>query len=149
MNQITNIKKKILYNYLIHSTYEAGIILEAWEIKSIKKNGFNITGSYVIINERNIVLINSHIKAMRVNKYKEEFNERRKRKLLLSKKEINQLKDNTEKKNMTLMPSIIYWKNNYIKIEINICAGKKKYDKRENKKEKEFKQYIKIDNLFI
>ncbi|HFL8819471.1 MAG TPA: SsrA-binding protein SmpB [Candidatus Azoamicus sp. OHIO2] len=136
-NIITDIKKKILFNYTIDETYESGIILKTWEIKSIKKNGFNITCSYINISNNACFLINSHIKPIRYEFKIHEFDEKRTRELLLKKKEINYLYGRSKIKNLTIIPSKIYWKHNFIKLEIHLCSGKRKYDKRQELKIKE------------
>lgn len=143
MNIITDIKKKISFNFNINKKYEAGIILQKWEIKSIKKNGFNINGSYAKIYNAKCIIINSHITGIR-NKFNIcEFEEKRSRELLLTKKELIHLNTILNKKDATLVPSKIYWKNNKIKIELLLCYGKKQYDKRQKIKEQDL---IKIKN---
>lgn len=140
MTTITDIKKKVLFNYNTNKKYEAGIILQKWEIKSIKKNGFNITGSYAKIYNKKCIMINSNITSLR-NKFNiYEFNEKRDRELLLTKKELIYLHTLLNKKDATLIPAKIYWKNNKIKIELLLCTGKKQYDKRKQMKEQELIQ---------
>lgn len=146
MKIITDITKKKKYDYFFHKFYEAGIILEKWEIKSIKKNGFNITGSYVNINNT-CNLINSYIKPIRKKIKNDEFQEKRKRTLLLKKKEIISLKTKINEKKITLIPIKIYWKNKFIKIELALSSGKKNYDKRHILKEKTIKKIIKDNNI--
>ncbi len=131
---IINKNKEINFNYKIRKKYIAGIILKSWEIKGIRKNGFNITNSYIKIKNKNCILFNSIIKPIRKEIKMNEFEERRKRNLLLKKNEIIQIKTFIEKKNITIIPLTIFWKNNFIKTEIAICVGKKLYEKKKKEK---------------
>lgn len=128
MKIITNITKKILFNYKILETYQAGIILNSCDIKQIKKDGFNITGNYIGYKNNELFLINENKNNIKL-------------KILLKKKEINNLISLIKSKNYTIIPSKVYWKSKFIKIEINLCIGKKKYDKRVKEKIKDIEKF--------
>lgn len=131
--------KKAYFDYTILNEIEAGIVLTGTEIKSIRKGSIDLKDTYIIIKHREPYLINMYIA-----KYEEGniFNheERRTRKLLLHKKEIDKLKEQINQEGITLIPLKLYFKKNKVKILIGICKGKKLYDKRATLKEKDLKR---------
>ena len=135
------LNKKARHDYFIEKAYEAGIELTGTEIKSIRNGNCNLKDSYGIVKNNEIYLLN-----MFVSLYKEGniFNheETRTRKLLLHKKEINDIEECIEKQGLTLVPLKLYFKNNRLKVEIAICRGKKEYDKRETIKERDIKRNL-------
>lgn len=136
--------KKAYHDYFILETYEAGIVLQGTEIKSIRVNGANIKDSYAIIKNGEVFLLNMHISHYEQGNI---FNhdETRTRKLLLNKKEINKIKDKIDLEGNTLVPLKLYFKNGKAKILIGIAKGKKNYDKRETIKERDIKREIAKD----
>lgn len=137
--QIVN--RKARYNYNIIKEIECGIELKGTEIKSLRKNNANITDCYGKISNDEVFLIN-----MFISKYEQGniFNheERRTRKLLLHKKEILKLKKEIEQNSYTLIPLKVYLKNGKVKILLALAKGKKLYDKRQSKKEKDLKRKL-------
>lgn len=135
------LNRKARFNYFIIEEIECGIELFGSEVKSIRNGNCNIKDSYGVIRNNEVYLINMFIK-----NYKEAsiFNkeETRKRKLLLHKKEIIKLKEKIEKEGYTLIPLIVYFNKNKVKVLLGLCKGKKTYDKREVLKEKEIKRKI-------
>lgn len=138
MNQKESIKivsdnRKASYDYYLEDRYEAGLVLQGTEIKSIRKGSCNIKDSYVIIRNGEAFVIN-----MNISKYEQGniFNHEplRTRKLLLNKKEILRLIGLTKEKGYTLIPTKVYLKRGRAKIEFAIAKGKKNYDKREVEK---------------
>lgn len=130
------------FNYEILDKYEAGIVLNGPEVKSIKTHGISLKAAYVkIMNSGEVYLLNSHI-----SKYKpafsiqQHYDPERSRKLLLNKKEINKLAGKIQNKGLTIIPLKVYSKNRNIKIEIALARGKKLFDKREDMKNKETKR---------
>nr|WP_221036931.1 SsrA-binding protein SmpB [Borrelia miyamotoi] len=131
--------KKARFNYFIEDKINCGIVLKGTEVKSIKLKKFSFNDSFASIKRDEIWLENLHIA-----KYKEGniFNheETRLRKLLITKKEIHNLKRFKQKEGYTLVPISIYLKNSLIKVELGICKGKKLFDKREVLKQKSIKK---------
>ncbi len=127
------------YNYFILEELEAGIALVGTEIKSIKKGSANLKDSFIIIKNNEAFMINSYVA---LYSYGNQFNhdERRTRKLLLHKKEINKLSLRVKTEGLTLVPLKIYFKNGKAKVLIGVCKGKKNYDKRESIKERDLKR---------
>ena len=127
------------YNYFILDEIECGISLTGTEIKSIRNSKINLKDSYAVIRKGEVFLINCHISL-----YKEGniFNhqEKRTRKLLLHKKEIEKLNSSINQEGLTLVPLKLYFKKNKVKILLGICKGKKNYDKRETIKERDLQR---------
>lgn len=128
--------RKARFEYFIEEEYEAGIELAGTEIKSIRLGKCNIQDGYIIIRNQEAFLLNASIAP-----YKEGniFNhqERRTRKLLLHKHEINKLNQKVQLKGYTLIPLKMYLKKNKVKVLVGVCRGKHDYDKRESIKEKD------------
>ena len=131
--------KKANFDYYIEDTIECGIELKGTEIKSLRKGSADLKDSYIRIKNNEVYIINMYIA-----KYEEgnifNHDERRERKLLLHKKEILKLKEESEKEGYTLIPIRAYFKGKVIKISVGLCRGKKNYDKRETIKEKDLKR---------
>ena len=133
--------KKAYHDYFISDTYEAGIVLQGTEIKSIRVNGANIKDSYVVIKNGEAFILNMHISHYEQGNI---FNhdETRTRKLLLNKKEILKLKDKITIEGNTIVPLKIYFKNGKAKVLIGVAKGKKNFDKREAIKERDIKREL-------
>jgi SsrA-binding protein len=132
--KITN--KKAFYNYELTETFEAGINLFGFEVKSVRLGKADLTGSFVKIVGNEAFLINAKIFPYQ-NSQSEGYDERRTRKLLLHKNEIISLKSKTDGANLALVPVSMYLKNGFIKVEVGLGKGKKQYEKRESIKKKD------------
>ena len=128
--------KKAYYDYFIEKEIEAGIVLSGTEIKSIRKGSANLKDSYAKIKNNEIFLLNMFIAKYDNGSYNNK-DERRTRKLLLHKKEINRLNEKVAKEGYTIVPLELYFKNNKAKILLGLAKGKHNYDKRAAIKEKE------------
>ncbi|MBO4412676.1 MAG: SsrA-binding protein SmpB [Clostridia bacterium] len=125
--------KKAFFNYFVLEKYEAGIVLEGSEVKSIRENGISLAESYVKAINNELFLINAYIKPYQ-NSGNFAPDPRKKRKLLLKKREISQILTKISEKGLTTVCLRVYLKSNLIKVEIGVCKGKKLYDKRETLK---------------
>jgi SsrA-binding protein len=135
--------KKVYFNYEILEKLEAGISLIGQEVKSIKKGQINLKGAHVVIDQKpEAYLINAYIPPYQPKNAK-NYNPTRARKLLLKKKEIKYLLGKSKEKGLTLLPLRVYTKDSLIKIEIGIGRIKRKVDKRETIKKKEFRREAK------
>lgn len=133
--------KKAHYDYIIETTYEAGIVLKGTEIKSIRDGKANLKDSYAIFKNGEIFLLNMHISEYdKGNQFNHE--ETRTRKLLLNKREILKIRDSLQIEGYTLIPVKLYFKGNKAKILLGIAKGKKLYDKREAIKKKDMDREI-------
>ena len=135
--KIISINRKASFNFFFEKLYEAGIVLKGSEIKSIRCGKINIAESYAIEKDGEIILVNSHIPAYKEASYSNH-NPREDRKLLLNKTEINKLIGKVNKEGFTLIPTKIYFKKGRAKIEIAVAKGKKQYDKRQTKKNRDW-----------
>tara|TARA_B100000214_G_C23865758_1_gene580182 strand:- start:37 stop:510 length:474 start_codon:yes stop_codon:yes gene_type:complete len=130
------------FQYEIQETIEAGIELLGTEVKSIRNGKTNLRDGYCTFREGEILLKNVHISPHKnVGIY---FNHEplRERKLLLHKREIIKLKNNTEKKGLTIVPLSLYLKGSWIKLKIGVGKGKKLHDKRNSDKQKTIQKEI-------
>ncbi|MEK3644103.1 SsrA-binding protein SmpB [Aeribacillus sp. FSL M8-0235] len=133
--------KKAHHDYFIEETYEAGIVLQGTEIKSIRAGRANLKDAFARVEKGEAFLHNMHISPYEQgNRYNHE--PLRTRKLLLHRREINKLIGATKEQGYSLVPLKLYIKNGFAKVLIGLGKGKKKYDKREDLKRKEAKREI-------
>ncbi len=132
--------KKAYFNYQILEKFEAGISLIGQEVKSIKSGRVNLAGSYVVLKEEEVYLIGATIPPYQPKNAPADYNPERPRKLLLKKIEIKSLIGKAKQKGLTLIPLKLYTKNGKIKLEFATAKGKKKVDKREQTKKREFER---------
>jgi SsrA-binding protein len=129
--------RKASFNYFFEDLLEAGIVLKGSEIKSIREGKANIADSYAVEKDGEIILINSHIATFKQASYSNH-NPMDERKLLLNKKEISKLIGKMQRDGFTLVPTKMYFKNGKAKIEIAVAKGKKQFDKRVTKKNRDW-----------
>jgi SsrA-binding protein len=122
--------RKARHEYFIIESFEAGIILMGTEVKSLRKGNANLQDAYAVIRNGEVWLEGMHISPYEQGTTNSH-DPRRKRKLLLSKKEIHKLFTKATDKGLTLVPLSVYFKGAYAKIDLAIARGKKSYDKRE------------------
>lgn len=134
------------HEYHILDKYEAGIVLQGTEVKSVMSGRIQLKESYVSVRDGEVWLLNAHISHYSHGN-RNNHEPLRTRKLLLHRREIAKLEKETTQKGMTLVITRIYWKNRRIKFEIGVAKGKKLYDKRETELkrtiEKETRQQLK------
>ncbi len=129
------VNKKALHNYFISDNFEAGIVLEGSEVKSVREGGISINEAFIQIKNGEAFLKNAYIKQYdKTSSFAP--NERRTRKLLLNKSEILKLFKKSEVSGCTLVPLRVYIKDGLVKVEGGVGKGKKLYDKREDLKKK-------------
>ena len=128
--------KKVHFNYEILERFETGIELFGFEVKSLRSKLGSLEGSYVTIRGNEAYLIGSFIPAYQVKNTPKDYDPKRNRRLLLNKKQIFELSQ-TENKGLTLVPIVMYNNKRWIKIEIALVRGKKKFDKREDIKKRQ------------
>lgn len=130
--------KKAHFEYFISETYEAGIVLQGWEIKPLLKNKVNLEVSYVIVKNGELFLLNAQITPNTTTDSLNKPDISRTRKLLLHKKEIMRLIGQVEQKGYTLIATKMYTKNGKFKVEIGLAKGKNNYDKRQTIKDRDW-----------
>tara|TARA_B100000989_G_scaffold279063_1_gene241367 strand:+ start:3181 stop:3651 length:471 start_codon:yes stop_codon:yes gene_type:complete len=144
MNKKTNnglkiicLNRKASYNYFFEDLIEAGIVLKGSEIKSIRDGKVNIADSYAVEKNGELVLINSHIASYKQASYSNH-NPLDERKLLLNKREINKLIGKMQRDGFTIVPTKMYFRRGKAKLELAVAKGKRQFDKRNVKKNREW-----------
>jgi len=125
------VNRKARHEFTILQSFEAGIVLQGTEVKSLRQGKINLADSYAQVVNGEVWLVNSHINVYdhgNINNH----DPLRKRKLLVNKSEIRRLIKATQEKGNTLVPLRFYFKGGIVKVEIAIAKGKKVYDKRED-----------------
>ena len=125
--------RKAKFNYFFNEFFEAGIVLNGSEVKSLRDGKANISEAYAVDEQGEIFLLNSHIPSYKESSYNNH-DPKRNRKLLLNKREINKLIGKVNREGYTLIPTKLYFKKGRAKIEIAVAKGKRHYDKRQVKK---------------
>ena len=135
--KIICLNRKASFNYFFYELIEAGIALKGSEVKSLRDGKGSIADSYAADKKGEIYLINSHIPLYRQSSYNNH-NPKNDRKLLLKKKEINKLIGKINQEGLTIVPTKMYFKKGKAKIELAIAKGKKQFDKRAVKKNRDW-----------
>jgi len=134
--------KKAHFDYEILEKIEAGIILSGIEAKAVKTGKADLSGSFAIIRNNKISLVNCSISPYQPKNINFIYESDRTKKLLLNKKEIEYLIGKIKQKNLTLIPLRMYTKHGLVKVELGLAKGKKKFDKRETIKKRETKRNV-------
>ena len=134
------LNKKARHDYFIEERLEAGIVLEGWEVKSLRAGKVQIRDNYVHLKDGEIFLLNTLITPLPTASTHINPDPRRSRKLLLHKKEIGRLTGAVERKGFTLVVTAMYWKKGRAKVEIGIARGKQAHDKRDSLKERDWQR---------
>lgn len=132
--------RKAKHNYFLEKHFEAGLVLEGWEVKSLRAGRVQISESYVIFKHNEAYLIGALITPLTSASTHIQPDAARTRKLLLHKKELNTLLGSIDKKGNTVVAVSLYWKQNRIKVDIALATGKKEYDKRASIKERDWQR---------
>jgi SsrA-binding protein len=123
--------RKARYDYHIHDTYEAGIVLSGTEVKSLREGRANLTDAYATVDDGEVWLRAAHIPEYSHGTWTNH-NARRTRKLLLSRREIAKIQRELTTAGTTLVPLSLYFSDGYAKVEIALASGKREYDKRQS-----------------
>ena len=132
--------KKALHDYFIEERFEAGLVLEGWEVKSLRAGRVQLKESYVHIRDGEAWLSGAHISALSTASTHVKPDPTRTRKLLLHRDELNKLIGLVERKGFTLVPTAMYWKRGRAKLEIGLAKGKKQHDKRASEKDRDWQR---------
>ncbi len=132
--------RKAYHDYFIEDKYEAGLVLEGWEVKAIRAGRANIKEAYVIIRGEEIFVIGMHISPLASTSTHLKTDPVRTRKLLLHAREIAKLIGKVERAGYTLVPLDLHYAKGRIKMEIGLAKGKKQHDKREDAKKKDWER---------
>jgi SsrA-binding protein len=139
------LNKQATFNYELLDKYVAGVVLHGHEVKATKAGEINLKGSYITIKKEpspQLYLTNAHISLYKKAGNVKDYDPLRQRQLLITKKELNFLLGKIEQKGLTLIPLKVYTIRNLIKLEFALARGKKKYEKKEAKKQKDVDREI-------
>ncbi|AGF48332.1 SsrA-binding protein [Candidatus Kinetoplastibacterium oncopeltii TCC290E] len=132
--------RKLYHDYFIEDSYEAGIVLCGWEVKSIRNKQVQIKDGYIIIRDTELFIIGMNITPMISASNHVNIDPYRSRKLLMKSDQIKRLIGKVEQKGYSLLPLNLHYKKHLIKLDIALGKGKKSYDKRQTIKEKEWEE---------
>ena len=132
--------KKAFHDYFIEEKYEAGIVLEGWEVKAIRAGRVQLKEAYVVIRNAELYLIGCHLSPLPTASTHVNPDPTRTRKLLLHAEEIKKLVGKVERAGYTLVPLDIHYTRGRIKLEIGLAKGKKQHDKREAEKDRDWQR---------
>lgn len=134
--------KKATFNYHIEERFEAGMVLEGWEVKSVREGKVQLTDGYVVIRNGELFIIGCQINPLGTASTHIRPDSIRTKKLLMHKDEIRRLIGKTEQKGFTLVPLNMHWKAGKVKCEIGLAKGKAEHDKRDTIKDREGKREV-------
>ena len=129
--------KKAFHDYFIEERYEAGLMLEGWEVKAIRAGRVQIKEAYITIRDNNLQLFGAHISPLLNASTHIHPDPTRTRPLLLNAREIAKLMEKVQRAGYTIMPLDMHYKGSLVKLNIGLAKGKKLYDKREDLKKKD------------
>ena len=132
--------RKARFEYHIEEPYEAGIVLEGWEVKAVREGQVQLTDGYVLIRDGELYLIGCRINPLRTASTHVNPQAERTRKLLLHKDQIRRLVGKVEQKGYTLVPLNLHYSKGRVKVEIALARGKAQHDKRETEKNREWER---------
>jgi SsrA-binding protein len=139
-NSTIALNRQATHDYFIEERFEAGLILEGWEVKSLRAGRAQLKESYVTLKGGEAWLLGAHIAPLPSASTHIEPDPTRTRKLLLHKQELNKLIGHVERKGYTLVPLALYWSKGRAKLEIGLAKGKKLHDKRATEKERDWQR---------
>jgi SsrA-binding protein len=132
------LNKRARHEYHFEERFEAGLALQGWELKSIRAGRANITEAYAVVRDGELFLFGAQITPLISASTHVVADDRRTRKLLLHRREIDRLVGAVQRDGYTLVPTALYWKGNKIKAELALARGKQAHDKREASKERDW-----------
>ncbi|HEX4763190.1 MAG TPA: SsrA-binding protein SmpB [Usitatibacter sp.] len=132
--------KKAFHDYFIEERYEAGLVLEGWEVKAIRAGRVQIKEAYVVLNHEEPFIIGMHVSALPTASTHVKPDPTRSRKLLLNSAEIAKLIGKVEQRGYTLVPLDLHYSKGRVKLAVGLAKGKKQYDKREAEKDRDWQR---------
>ena len=134
--------KKAAYNYFFEERFEAGIVLQGWELKALRAGKVQLTDGYVVLRDGELFLIGCQINPLKTASTHVNPESARTKKLLMHKEQIRRLIGKVEQKGHTIVPIQLYWKEGKVKCEIALAKGKAEHDKRDTIKYREGKREV-------
>ena len=130
--------KKARFEYYIEDSFEAGLVLEGWEAKSLRAGKVQINDAYILLKDREAFLFGALITPLSTASTHVRADPQRTRKLLLNRAEINRLANAVERQGYTVIPLTMYWKNGRAKLAVGVAKGKKLHDKRRTERDRDW-----------
>ncbi|MBU2759896.1 SsrA-binding protein SmpB [Acidithiobacillus sulfurivorans] len=140
MSSTIALNREAKHDYFIEERFEAGIVLEGWEVKSMRAGRLNLKDSYVIVKDAELWLLGAHISPLLTASTHIHPDPTRTRKLLMHREQINRMIGSVERKGFTIVPLAMYWKQGRAKTEIALVKGKQEHDKRATIKDREWQR---------
>ena len=134
------LNKKAGFDFFFLEKFEAGLVLEGWEVKSLREGKAQLRDSYVIIKDGEAFLLGALITPLSTASTHINPEQQRTRKLLLHREELNKLIGAVERKGQTIVPTSMYWKQGRAKLKIALAKGKKEFDKRDTEKNRDWQR---------
>jgi len=132
--------RKAAFNYFFEEKYEAGVVLQGWEVKALREGKAQLTDGYVVVKDGELWVIGLQIDPLRTASTHVTTEASRTRKLLMHKDEIRRLIGKVEQKGYTLVPLNLHWKAGRVKCEIALAKGKAEHDKRDTEKKRDWER---------
>ena len=134
------VNKKARFDYAIEDTFQVGLVLEGWEVKSLREGRAQLTESYVHLRNGEAWLLGAHITPLPTASTHIRPDPTRTRKLLMNRHELDRLTGAVERKGYTLVPLSLYWSKGRAKLDVGLAKGKKMHDKRDNEKDRDWER---------
>lgn len=135
-----SLNKKVYHDYSIEETFEAGLVLEGWEVKSIRDGRVQLRESYVLFRNNEAFLFGGHFSPLNSASTHIRPDAQRIRKLLMHRHQISKLMGKVQQKGYTCVVTKLYWKGPHVKAEIGLAKGKQTHDKRQSEKDKDWQR---------
>ena len=140
MSSTIALNREAKHEYFIEERFEAGMVLQGWEVKSLRANRLNLKDSYIIVKNAELWLLGAHISPLLTASTHINPDPTRTRKLLMHREQINRMIGSVERKGFTIVPLAMYWKQGRAKVEIALVKGKQEHDKRATIKDREWRR---------
>ena len=134
------VNRRARHDYFIEDSFEAGLALEGWEVKSLRAGSAQLTEAYVHVKKNEAWLVGAHFAPLKTVSTHIHADPTRTRKLLLHRQELDRLTGQVERKGFTLVPLDLHWSKGRAKLSIGLAKGKKQHDKRASKKERDWER---------
>lgn len=134
------VNKRARHDYQFSDKFEAGLVLQGWEVKSLREGKVQLTDSYVLLKDGEAWLLGANIQPLSTASTHFVTDPGRTRKLLLSQKELDRLQSAVQQKGYTCICTALYWKRHLVKCEIALARGKAEHDKRQADKERDWQR---------
>ncbi len=139
-SKLIAVNRRARHDYFIESRFEAGLVLEGWEVKSLRAGNAQLAEAYVNVKNGEAWLTGAHFAPLKTASTHVSPNPTRARKLLLHRLELDRLIGQVERKGLTLVPLDLHWSKGRAKLDIGLAKGKKQHDKRASNKERDWKR---------